>query len=54
MANLPSIQQALDAAVDLIKSDDAIRSVVIQFQTSTGLKFEAVFDGLLQDVKRIA
>jgi len=51
--NLPTLQQAIDAAIELMKADDAINSVVIQFRTSTGLAFEATFSGFIQDVRRI-
>ena len=51
--SLPTLQQAIDAASELMTIDSAISSVVIQFQTSTGLAFEATFSGFIRDVKRL-
>lgn len=50
---LPSLEVAVKNAIDLMKADDAISSVEIQFQTSTGLAFEATFSGFIRDVRRI-
>lgn len=51
--NLPTLQQAIESATNLMKSDDAISSVVIQFQAN-GIAFEAIYSGTILDVKRIA
>jgi hypothetical protein len=52
--NLPTFQQAIDAANRMLQSDEAIVSVVIRFRTESGLAFEAIWDGLHIEVKRLA
>lgn len=49
----PSLEQAVQAAIEMMKSDDAISSVGIEFQTSTGIAFRATFSGFLMNVERI-
>lgn len=51
--NLPTLQQAIRAAQELMAADKAITSVRIEFQTSTGLAFSATWSGTMLNVCQI-
>jgi hypothetical protein len=49
----PTLEQAIQAANELMNADDAISSVNIEFETSTGLAFTATYSGFIRNVERI-
>jgi hypothetical protein len=48
---LPNVEEACQAAIDLMKSDDAISSVEIEFLVN-GVEFTGTYSGYLKNVKR--
>ena len=52
--NLPTMQQAINAAIVMMDSDDAIESVEIHFvMFGSGLEYKATFDGIVRNIRRV-
>jgi hypothetical protein len=46
-----TLQQALDSAIAMMKSDDAISSVEIEFEAN-GRLYHATYSGIVRNVRR--
>ena len=49
--NKPTMQTAINSAIQTMNSDDAIESVEIEF-TLNGIDYTATFDGIVKNIHR--